>query len=200
MTGAVCPAPEQSGEMGDLVSSDVVIRHAQIDDAPGIARVRAESWRAAYRGIVPDEYLDAIDVSDWSVRQRRAMENQPAELAAWVADADGLVVGWAVAGPNRVEDLPFAGELFALYLLPEYWRRGIGRLLMKAATQSLIAHGMHSMMLWVLAENWPARRFYEALGGQYVRETTISIGGAVLPEVSYGWDDLGPCLRTIGAE
>lgn len=168
-----------------------VIRCANAEDAAGIARVRAESWRTAYRGIVSDEYLDAIDVAEWSERQRLNMENQPAELVSLVADYAGLIVGWAALGPNRETGTPFAGELYAIYLLPEYWRRGIGRLLMEATAESLLERGMRSMILWVLAENRPARRFYEALGGEYVRERQISIGDASLPEVAYGWHDLG---------
>lgn len=167
-----------------------VIRCANIEDAAGIARVRAESWRAAYRGIVPDEYLDAIDVAEWSERQRLNMENQPADLVSLVADDAGLIVGWAALGPNRETDTPFAGELYAIYLLPDYWRRGIGRMLINASAQTLLERGMHSMILWVLADNEPARRFYEVLGGQYVSERSISIGGEELPEVSYGWQDL----------
>ena len=171
-----------------------VIRRANIEDAAGIARVRAESWRTAYRGIVSDEFLDAIDVSEWSERQRRNMENQPAELVSLVADYAGLIIGWAALGPNRETDTPFAGELYAIYLLPDYWRRGIGRLLMESTAQSLMEREMHSMILWVLAENRPARLFYEALGGEYVRERQISIGGVSLYEVAYGWHNLSPLM------
>ncbi len=172
----------------------VQVREANIGDAAGIARVRAESWRAAYRGIVPDEFLDAIDVTEWAERQRRNMENEPAGLVAFVATIQGEVVGWAACGRNREKDTAYAGELFTVYLLPAHWRRGIGRLLMKAAAQSLIEQGMDSMILWVLAENWPARHFYEALGGQYVSERGIEIGGVCLREVSYVWDDLSPLV------
>ena len=168
----------------------VDIRHARIGDAAGIAQVRAESWRAANRGIVPYDYLDAIDVAEWAERQRRNMETAPLGLISFVALIHEQVVGWAACGRNRESDSPYASELYTIYLLPAHWRRGIGRLLMKAAVQSLIEHGMGSMILWVLAENWPARHFYETLGGQYVSERGIEIGGACLREVSYGWDDL----------
>ena len=169
----------------------VLIRHAVIDDAAGIARVRAESWLGAYRGIVPDEFLDAIDVGEWSERQRRNMENVPDDLVSFVAETQGQVVGWAAGGPNREDDPDYSGKLYAIYLLPEHQRRGIGLKLMAATARWLIGEGMDSMIVWVLAENHPARRFYEALGGQYVREHQIEIGGVWLPEVSYGWSDLG---------
>lgn len=169
----------------------VEIRRAQIDDAGGIGRVRAESWRTAYRGIVPDEYLDSIDVSEWAERQRRIMDHQQADLVSLVAEVDKSIVGIAAAGPNRDANTPYSAELYIIYLLPVYWRHGIGSMLVGATARLLVHQGFHSMILWVLAENWPARRFYEALGGQYVEQRIIGIAGAELPEVSYGWSDLG---------
>ncbi len=168
----------------------VVIRNAEIEDAAGIARVRAESWRSAYRGIVPDEFLDAIDVNEWSERQRRNMEEVPDNLVSFVAETKGLVVGWAVGGPNRDVTFDYAGELYAIYLLPEYQRRGIGLRLTAATVRWLVGEGLSSMILWVLRENHPARRFYEALGGRLCGERQTRITGAQLPEVAYGWPDL----------
>lgn len=136
-------------------------------------------------------------MAEWSERQRRNMENEPAGLAAFVATVRNEVVGWAAWGRNREQGTEYGGELFTVYLLTCYWRRGIGRLLMKAAAQSLIKQGMDSMILWVLAENCPARSFYQALDGQYVRERTINIGGVAQPEVSYGWANLS-ILAHIG--
>lgn len=166
------------------------LRHAVIDDAAGIARVRAESWRHAYRGIVPDAYLDAIDVDEWAERQRRNMERQPQDLISLVAETEGLIAGWAASGPNRDADYAYAGELYTIYLLPEYQRRGIGTALTIATARWLVSRGMHSMLLWVLEDNHPARRFYEALGGQLCGTSQTQIAGPRLPEVAYGWTDL----------
>ena len=170
-----------------------VVRYATIDDATGIARVHADSWRGAYRGIVPDDYLDAIDVDEWSERRRQDMEEMPEEWVSFVAEVNGRVVGWAVGGPNREADTDHTGELYVIYLLPEYQRRGIGLKLIVTTAAWLLDRGLRSMIVWVLAANWPARRFYEALGGAYLREQQINIGGTLLPEVAYGWSDLN-CL------
>jgi ribosomal protein S18 acetylase RimI-like enzyme len=89
------------------------------------------------------------------------------------------------------------GALYALYVLPSRQRQGCGRRLVQAVARRLVASGMRSVLVWVLAANIPARRFYEALGGAVVREQPIEIGGATLTEVAYGWPD-GRRPTTIG--
>ena len=173
----------------------IEIRHAQIADAADISRVRTESWRAAYRGIVSDDFLDAMDVAAWADGFRRFLENPPDELVSLVAETDATIVGMAVAGRNRDNDTPYSAELLMIYLDPKYWRRGIGLKLMDATARSLTGLGLSSMIVWVLAENWPARRFYEVLGGRYLRERPTDIADSPLPEVSYGWPDLSVLVR-----
>ena len=177
----------------------LVIRYADISDAAGIGKVHAESWRSAYRGIVRDEYLDAIDVDEWSERQRRNMAAAPDNLVSFVAETEGQVVGWAAGGPNRGPEPDYAGELYAIYLLPGHQRGGIGLKLTVATARWLMEAGMGSMIVWVLGENQQARRFYEALGARYGRERRVQIGGAWLTEVSYGWADLNGLCTPLQA-
>ncbi len=167
-----------------------LIRHAEVGDAAGIGSVHAESWRTTYRGIVPDAYLDAIDVDEWSERQRRYMAEAPDDAVSLVAEVEGQVVGWAVGGPNREPELDHAGELYAVYLLPEHQRKGIGLKLTMAIARWLMDTGVESMAVWVLADNHTARRFYEALGAEYCQEREVKVGGADLAEVAYRWSDL----------
>ena len=128
-------------------------------DASAIARVRAESWRAAYRGIVPDAFLDGMDVGGWADVYRRLLENPPEKMASFVVEADAKVVGMAATSPDRDDDTPYSAELLMIYLALGYWRRGIGQKLMHATTTWLIGQGMASMIVWGLAENWPADDF-----------------------------------------
>ena len=171
------------------------IRQSNTSDTSAIARVRVESWRAAYRGIVPDDFLDGMDAAQWADGYRRFLENPPDRLVSFVAEVDRTIVGMAAAGPNRDHDTPYSAELFLIYLLPGYWRRGIGLKLVDATARSLIDLGLSSMIVWVLAENWPARRFYEALGGRYFRKRPTDIAGSPLQEVSYGWAALSALIR-----
>ena len=102
----------------------------------------------------------------------------------------------SLGGPERTSDPEYDGELYAIYLLPEYTRMGIGRQLLLSMAECLHLQGMHAMLIWVLAQN-PARYFYEALGGVYLREQPIAIGPQTLPEVAYGWPDLAGLLHSV---
>lgn len=166
------------------------VRQATLDDAPAIGQVRAETWRAAYRGIVPDKFLDAIDSVRWGERQRDMMLDAPEGYINMVAETEGKVVGWAAGGFNREGDTRCRGELYALYILPEWQRRGIGFKLTLAVAQHLQFLDINSMIVWALEANLPARRFYEALGGIPGRERLAVVGGVRLSEVSFGWDDV----------
>ena len=179
----------------------VTIRRANIGDAASIARVWVEGWKHTYRGIVPDDFLDSIDVDQWTKRQQRYLNAPRAGTKTYVAEeiVAGVdeVVGWAASGPSRTATLHFAGEVYTLYLLPSSQRQGIGRRFMAAAATDFLDSGVDSLMLWVLAENWNARRFYEALGGELVAEQEVSFGGVSLREVAYGWNGLA--LLAAGA-
>ena len=176
----------------------IVIRQPTLDDAGAIARVQALSWQATYRGMVPDEYLDAIDVDAWAERHRGHMLEDPEEFVSYVAEVDEEIVGWALGGPNRDQTMIYSAELFTIYLLPGYERQGIGLRLMNAVAQGLAGFGFESMILWVLTDNRPAREFYEALGGVYVVRRAMDLEGTDVPVVAYGWRDLGVLLRATG--
>ena len=169
------------------------IRPAAVADAAAIAKVHVASTLSTYRGIMPDDYLDSIDVSEWEQRRRGQLADPGVREFSYVALDHEQIVGWAVGGPERSGDKDYKdykGELYAIYLIQEHQSRGIGRQLTAAVARRLIDAGLTSMLVWVLSENIAARRFYEALGGEYVREQQIMVGGASLVEVAYGWKDL----------
>lgn len=174
------------------------IREAVPGDAAGIARVHVESWRTTYRGVVPQAFLDGLSVEHrtrwWDGMFARADRRRCVFVAE---DDDGQVIGFAFAGPESRGDRVYTGEVYAIYLLARHQRRGIGRRLMGAAVERLAALDMQSMLLWVLAENHPSRRFYEAIGGQELRTEPIEIGGAELEEAAYGWTDTAALARSL---
>lgn len=143
------------------------IRVAHIDDADQIAEVHVRSWQSAYRGLIPQKYLDGLDPSSRAEGWRRSVRdaNWPRGGTLVATDGDGTIVGFAHIGPTRDEDAGDAvGEVLAIYLAPGAWGKGYGRALMATALEHLAQAGYQQATLWVLDSNARARRFYEAAG------------------------------------
>ena len=139
------------------------IRRARPEDARAVAEVHVGSWRHAYRGLLPDAYLDRLSVEDREAMWREAF-GEPDE-GAFVAESDGRIVGFAAFGPSRDEDAGDGiGEIPAIYVEPSTVGRGVGRELIEAATAALREAGHRRATLWVLEANERARRFYEKAG------------------------------------
>jgi L-amino acid N-acyltransferase YncA len=167
--------------------SMIAIRKATGQDAREIASVHVESWREAYRGLVPQPYLDGLDINarteTWMSRLDQANYN------VFVAIRDGKVCGFISGGGVREPVQDFDAEFYAIYILHAAKGKGIGRLLMRRLAEALQAQGYKRAILWVLADN-PSRGFYERLGGQQVTQKTAPVGGMDLLEIAYGWYDL----------
>lgn len=168
----------------------MIIRLADPEDADAIARVHVDTWRSTYADLIPAAVLDGLSYNRRSLFWRGLLSKEEARGLVCVAeDSHAGVVGFASCGPNREEPLHYQGELYAIYVLEEHQRLGIGHHLFEEARKWLSKHALDSMIVWVLRES-PYRRFYESLGGKLVGERTINIGEAELPEVAYGWDPI----------
>jgi len=171
------------------------IRQATPADAPGIARVHVDSWRTTYKGILPEEFLQSLSAEK---RERMWKDNLAAPVnnaTVYVAEDAGQIVGFVNCMAEREHDPQYTGEVGGIYLLEQAQGQGTGRRLMQIAADELLNQGHLSMLLWVLKDNTPACRFYEALGGKYLREKPIEIGAQTLLEVAYGWDDLNTLAK-----
>jgi ribosomal protein S18 acetylase RimI-like enzyme len=185
---------------------EIAIRRAQAGDAAAIAVVHVAAWRETYAGLVPERMLRAFSVAERTRRSHRILTapDPVRESAVFVAvRPDGAIAGFGSCGRQPAAALAadgFAGEFSALYLLATQQRQGVGRRLMAIMAQDLLARGMRGAALWVLCDNTPARRFYEALGAQVVGRRVETVdehltgkrGRAqdTLHEVAYGWPDL----------
>ena len=169
----------------------VTVRRATSSDLTSVARVHVETWKATYRGIVSDDWLDALKVESDIARGFGQWLARPIPGWAQFAAIDSLegVVGFAAGGPESDHDPEFTGELGAIYVLKSFQGRGFGRKLTAEIARHLLGTGHHSMLVWILEAN-PYRRFYEKLGGVPVRTKMARVAGALLPEVAYGWIDI----------
>ncbi|WP_405666578.1 GNAT family N-acetyltransferase [Streptomyces sp. NBC_01166] len=165
----------------------VPVRDMTVDDCAAVADIRVRGWRWAYAGMIPQAYLDAMDVDEDAERRRArlAAGGGPVNLVAGAPDA--AVTGWACYGPCRDgSGRPGSGELYALYVHPDRIGTGTGRALLTEVTARARADGFAAMSLWVLKENTRARRFYERAGFRPDgAEEAFDTGGAMVPEVRY---------------
>ncbi|WP_329137899.1 GNAT family N-acetyltransferase [Streptomyces sp. NBC_01476] len=179
----------------------VRVRAMTDDDVPAVSAIRVGGWRAAYAGIVPQSYLDAMDVEQDAAQRRRFLAGSAGRVRNLVAVEPGggpggpgasgasgeEVVGWAAFGPYRGEpDDSADGELYALYVRPDRIGTGAGRALTAAVIGESARLGRRRLLLWVLAENTAARRFYGRAGFTADgAETTDQYDGVPLREVRY---------------
>ncbi len=170
--------------------SAIEIRHADFDDAAGIARVQIDTWRAAYRRIMAPRLLD--DMSDVRIAAFWAQVIAEARGSSFcfVASAGERVVGFASGGPRQHSSDTSRGEVYALYVLPEFQGRGVGRRLVVTSFERMLELGMAEGRIWTLRENAPARAFYARIGGTLTDNGFNDIGGIRYPEVAYDWPDL----------
>ena len=157
------------------------IRAATPDDAQAIEALRVEVWKHVYRGILPDDYLDWLTVTDDHVGNfREALQN----TASWrfiVAEANGELIGYGGVGPVNEYDFPpatpGAGELRTLNVALPWQRRGVGRALLAHLTDALRDLGYESAILWTFRNNPAARAFYEANGWTFDRFGDFDLHG-----------------------
>lgn len=169
------------------------IRPAALDDAAAIAAVHALSWHETYPGIVPDGYLASLDAAQLLSARREVLKR--GETLCFVAVVDGQVMGFADGGASRDTAPTQDGELHALYLRAACHGMGIGRALLLTMAEALQRQGYRAMHAWAIRENWPARRFYVAMGATAGHEQAFELGGTLLHEIHHGW----PALERLPA-
>jgi GNAT superfamily N-acetyltransferase len=173
---------------GSVAASPAIIRRAVAGDARAIAEVGVKGWQAAYRGLLPDDFLAGLSVTARETAWRAMLEaDTQGDAPSWVAEVDGDVVAFLSSGPPRDEDVHRpAAEVYAIYVLPTAWRGGIGRALMKTAIAHWRAARIDVLVLWVLEENAQGRAFYESVGWRPDgARQTIALGGVTTIEIRY---------------
>ena len=145
------------------VGVSVSVRPAGPSDVDALGRVHVHAWQTAYRGVMPDVYLDGLDPSDRSSMWSQFLERAPSDQRLQVVTVDELVVGFACFGRCPDADDGDIAERFAINLEPEYWGRGLGRRLLLEVVDDLREFGDQAV-LWVVPTNARARSLYESTG------------------------------------
>lgn len=148
-------------ETGDY---QIIIRKAEIADSDGIAEVHVQSWKATYRGLIPDFILDTLSIE----RRRTLWENiiSVGKSTTLVLELNGIVAGFVNFGSTRDSDKnpEISAEITAIYLSPYCWRQGLGRQLCEVAIAHIACLSFQEVTLWVLDGNERAIRFYQRMG------------------------------------
>lgn len=180
----------------------MVIRAAHLDDAPAMGRVIVDTFLSAHQGMMPQEawnkrkaeWTPEVSARNWERALQEVAQDPDCRDCIYVAeDESGEVVGLAMGVPSETQSADSAeqiGEVSVLYVRQSCQGQGIGRRLVQAVATHLAQNGISTLHIAVLKSNAPARRFYEAIGGQIVGEREIDEEGFLLPEVVYGWKDI----------
>ena len=174
------------------------LRPATPGDAEGIDAVRIRAWNETYRGVMPDAFLDAFSKESRVEAWRTRLTTPQDRWTFYVALNDNSeVVGFAGAGPTREAALTTDGEVYAINLVMQATRKGLGTRLMGAMVDGLIGHGFKSVGLWVIERNLGARWFYERLGGVIAAKHEQDFGGKALVELGYVWKSVNDLRREV---
>ncbi|MAS14194.1 MULTISPECIES: GNAT family N-acetyltransferase [unclassified Nitratireductor] len=161
------------------------IRRAEPYDAEAIAEVHDSAWRGAYTGIIPYQALGRMigrrGPRWWANAIRRS-------ATVLVIEIGGEIAGYATLGRNRARELSQEGEIYELYLRPEYQGVGLGRRLFQAARDMLEAHGLKGLVVWALEDNEPALAFYSGAGGRDIAEGVEVFEHRALRKLAFVWD------------
>lgn len=171
----------------------VEVRVAQDADNGRISEIHRDTWRKAYKGLIPDEIIAEFTSEN---RKRGGGNSSPPDdkilqsRLCLVGLVDGKVEGFAVGGLPREQVVPADCELWAIYVHPEAQGRGVGRALCEEFMILMRERGHKKMVLWVLKENHPSRKFYEAIDGKLIAEEKMFNfdGRDVAGESGYVWE------------
>jgi ribosomal protein S18 acetylase RimI-like enzyme len=165
-------------------SLTIDIRPAAAKDADQIADVHASAWEKTYQGLIPHKSLrtmiDRRHGNWWERAIRRG-------TSVMVVDMGGMVAGYCTFGLNRARALPQEGEIYELYIRPEYQGIGIGTRLFAAARASLSNHGCKGLVVWAIEENGMATSFYHGQGGKDVAQGFETFQDKKLRKVAFVW-------------
>src|SRR6516165_2728749 len=169
----------------DMSTILIEVRKAKPSDATAIASTHDEAWRCAYQGVIPGPELDKL-INRRGPRWWDSAIRKGSRIAV-LAFGD-CIAGYANYGRNRARSLYYDGEIYELYLRPEFQGLGFGRKLFTAARRDLVQSGLQSLVVWALSDNEPAVGFYRALAGKAVARSSERFGARVLDKVAFGWN------------
>lgn len=180
-----------------MLPNTISFRIANALDLKAIVKVKIDTWKTTYRGIISEEYLQSLSYDNKEENWRQRLENPTHRAIIYVAETDqNEIVGFVLATIEKCNPIVallqaerYKGELCAIYVLEGFQHKKIGTELVRLVVNYFKVNKVNSMITWVLKEN-PSRRFYEKLGGKFLGEQSVVIGGLRYIEIAYGWENI----------
>ncbi|GAA0595941.1 GNAT family N-acetyltransferase [Virgibacillus siamensis] len=172
------------------------IRKACYEDATAIADIHVNSWKSTYTDL-----LEEKDLSNMTYENRRALwetvlRMQKREQLTFVIHNEERIVGFISGGPERTKKFNYDGEIYTIYLLDEFQKKGLGSRLLNVFSEGMKNLGYQSLLVWILKQN-PSSRFYERYNARPVGEEVTTIGEGTYQETAYGWENIDQLLKTL---
>jgi GNAT superfamily N-acetyltransferase len=165
--------------------SEFLIRSATLEDAEKIAYIHVKAWQESYKGIIDQNYLDMISFSERLAFRKKILMHPKSAQINLVAVQNNQIIGFCDAGVAFDSSEAYRGEIYAIYLLNEFKRHGVGKALFKHINKNLGEYLLTPYVTWVLEENKTACRFYEKCGGQFFKKKSVEIGDQNYIEIAY---------------
>jgi ribosomal protein S18 acetylase RimI-like enzyme len=169
-----------------MTALTIDIRPAEVSDAEAISQTHAEAWAYSYAGLIPHKPLREMirrrDTRWWESAIRRGTSVMVLDLGG------GIIPGYITFGLNRARALPQDGEIYEIYLRPEYQGLGLGSRLFAVARNRLKALKCDGLVVWALEDNQTALSFYESQGGSDIAEGYETFGNKTLRKIAFVWD------------
>lgn len=175
-------------------ATEYKIRPAVPEDAAEIARINHDTWIQTYKGILDDATIRARSLEEQVQLWQQQLGTLTPSERRFVAEVDGMIVGYAGGGRNPDANSPFEAELFGIYVLADYQKKGLGQALVRELAAWLTVKGHTSMLVWIMQAN-PFKRFYEKLGAHLLDQSrSIDYSGKTVTVICYGWDDISKLI------
>ena len=165
-----------------------MIKDAIVSDAKQLAKIKVDTWKTTYKGIIPDKFLNELSYEKEEERFKKFLKNPGSNkfIIVYENEKTSEIISYMWFGvPKEDEDNNYDQEIYALYVLKDYQKGGIGREMINFAIERLKKTGNTSLILWTLKKNLNARSFYQKIGFRLTKEKIKNIGGRDIDECGY---------------
>ena len=164
-----------------------IIRKKELTDCEQVEKITTICWQSTYKGIVNDAFLDYLSINEEARITKRIEDFNNSNMSTLVVEKDNNVIGFVNYGKSSFNNYSDIGEIFALYILPEYHKSGYGKYLVKKALHELHKLGYNNAIIGCLSKN-PSNEFYKHIGGKLIGTRPFYKTMDILEENIYYFD------------